>query len=65
MHSLNNKRTMAKQWDLEIFESAGEVQYVAKIRLGISIGAGGFGQLQLLGDGIELQRPQEENFTSS
>lgn len=57
---------MAKQnfVHLEIFESASKVQYVAKICLGISIGAGGFGQLQLLSDGIELQWLQEENLTN-
>lgn len=65
MHGISNNLTIEKQIfvDLEIFESASKVQYVPKIRLGISIGAGGFSQFQLLGDGVELQWPQEENLT--
>lgn len=66
-HGIGNDLTIGKAnlVHLEIFESAGKVQYMAKICLGISIGAVGFGQLQLLGDGIELQWPQEENLTSN
>lgn len=49
---------------LKVFKATGEVQNVPKVSLGISAGACGFSLLQLLGDCIELQGPDGEDFTS-
>lgn len=50
--------------NLEVSQPAGEVEDVSQVGFGISITAGGFGQTELLGDGVKLERTQGKHFAS-
>lgn len=51
--------------NLEVLETAGEVQDVSKVGFGISVGTGWLGEFQLLWDGVQLERPEEKHLTYS
>lgn len=49
---------------LEVSQPAGEVENVSQVSFGVSIAAGGFGQTELLGDGVKLQRTERKHLAS-